>query len=127
MCVCVSDDYPPAPQTPSLAQAYEQGILDGSFGQQVSFQSSYKSAYRIEVPVWRKVDEGITLAKGDSGKFGTNSVTKAVPSTEGQVPAPNGNQRQPKRKLTMSQLDKDASLSNKVSCLEQKKPILREA
>ena len=47
------------PDTPSLAVAYEQGLLDGNLGQMVSFQSTYKSTLRIEVPVWPDVRQAV--------------------------------------------------------------------
>ena len=47
------------PDTPSLAVAYEQGLLDGNLGQIVSFQSTYKSTLRIEVPVWPDVRQAV--------------------------------------------------------------------
>ena len=43
----------PCPSSsPRLAGLYDHGLLDVNLGQQVSFQSSYKSTLRIEVPVW---------------------------------------------------------------------------
>ena len=36
---CSFEQYPPIPGTPTLARAYEEGILDASFGQVVSFAS----------------------------------------------------------------------------------------
>ena len=47
------------PDTPSLACAYVQGLLDGNLGQIVSFQSTYKSTLRIEVPVWPDVHQAV--------------------------------------------------------------------
>ena len=47
------------PDTPSLAVAYEQGLLDGNLGQMVSFHSTYKSTLRIEVPVWPDVRQAV--------------------------------------------------------------------
>ena len=35
---CSFEQYPPIPGTPTLARAYEEGILDASFGQVVSFE-----------------------------------------------------------------------------------------
>ena len=62
----VSNDYPAFPETPRLAYAYEQGLLDGSFGQMVSIQSSCRSIFRLEVPVWHNVADGLVVARGDS-------------------------------------------------------------
>ena len=62
----VSNDYPAFPETPRLAYAYEQGLLDGSFGQMVSIQSSCRSIFRLEAPVWHNVADGLVVARGDS-------------------------------------------------------------
>ena len=53
--VCPSNTFAGLPDTPSLAGAYEHGLLDGNLGQMASFQSTYKSTLRIEVPVWPEV------------------------------------------------------------------------
>ena len=53
--VCSSSTFSALPNTPKVAGAYEHGILDGNLGQMVSFQSTYKSTFRIEVPVWPEV------------------------------------------------------------------------
>ena len=58
---CTAAHYPTVPPTPKLAEAYEYGILDGSFGQVVSFASHYQSSFRIEIPLWRKVEEGVAF------------------------------------------------------------------
>ena len=92
--LCVSNDYPEVPQTPKLANAYEQGILDGSFGQMVSFQSSYKSAFRLEVPMWHKVNEGVASAKGDSDVTAKTGMAEPVPAMGAQTPAPMGNRQE---------------------------------
>ena len=63
---CVSDDYPAVPPTPNLANACEQGILDASYGQMISFASSYKSGFRLEVPAWYNVAEGGGPGRGKS-------------------------------------------------------------
>ena len=52
---CPSNTFAGLPDTPSLAGAYEQGLLDGNLGQMASFQSTYKSTLRIEVPVWPEI------------------------------------------------------------------------
>ena len=58
-CLCPSSTFAGLPHTPSLAGAYEQGLLDGNLGQMVSFQSTYKSVLRIEVPVWPDVVKAV--------------------------------------------------------------------
>ena len=57
--VCTSDTYASFPSTPSLAGMYEHGLLDVNLGQLTSFQSSYKSTLRIEVPVWPDVLQAV--------------------------------------------------------------------
>ena len=56
---CTAEHYPPIPGTPILARAYEEGVLDASFGQVISFASYYQTSFRIEVPLWHKVEDGI--------------------------------------------------------------------
>ena len=57
--VCTSDSYASFPNTPRLAGMYEHGLLDVNLGQLTSFQSSYKSTLRIEVPVWPDVLQAV--------------------------------------------------------------------
>ena len=52
---CPSNTFTGLPDTPRLAGAYEYGLLDGNLGQMASFQSTYKSTLRIEIPVWPDV------------------------------------------------------------------------
>ena len=56
---CPSNTFAGLPDTPSLAGAYEQGLLDGNLGQMASFQSTYKSTLRIEVPVWPEIRQAV--------------------------------------------------------------------
>ena len=56
---CPSNTFATLPTTPKLASAYKQGLLDGNLGQMVSFQSTYKSTLRIEVPVWPEVGQAV--------------------------------------------------------------------
>ena len=58
--VCPYNTFTGLPDTPRLAGANEQGLLDGNLGQMASFQSTYKSTLRIEVPVWPDVLTGAT-------------------------------------------------------------------
>ena len=53
---CTVGNYPPLPGTPVLAR--KEGILDA-----ISFASSYQTSFRIEVPLWHKVEDGITQNK----------------------------------------------------------------
>ena len=39
---CAREQYPPIPKAPILAMAYEEEMLDASFGQIVSFASFYQ-------------------------------------------------------------------------------------
>ena len=56
---CSCKQYLPIPKTPILAKAYEEGMLDASFGQIVSFASFYQTSFRVEVPLWHKLEDGI--------------------------------------------------------------------
>ena len=56
---CSCEQYLPIPKTPILAKAYEEGMLDASFGQIVSFASFYQTSFRVEVPLWHKLEDGI--------------------------------------------------------------------
>ena len=58
---CSHEQYPPIPATPTLARAYEEGMLDASFGQIVSFASFYQTSFRVEVPLWHKLEDGTVL------------------------------------------------------------------
>ena len=53
---CSHEQYPPIPATPTLARAYEEGMLDASFGH---FASFYQTSFRVEVPLWHKLEDGI--------------------------------------------------------------------
>jgi len=57
--LCPSNTFAGLPDTPSLEGAYEQGLLDGNLGQMASFQSTYKSTLRIEVPVWPEIRQAV--------------------------------------------------------------------
>ena len=83
---CAAEHYPPVPPTPQLAYAYEHGILDGSFGQMISFASSYKSNFRIEVPAWHKVEEGVAPPEEDQNA--TAPLLMAQPVAPNSVPSP---------------------------------------
>ena len=48
----IHENRPALPQTPRVAKACEQGMFDASFGQSISFPSTFKISFRIEVPVW---------------------------------------------------------------------------
>ena len=75
---CSFEQYPPIPGTPTLARAYEEGILDASFGQVVSFASDYQTSFRIEVPLCHKIEDGIAnpgLASQAGAKFVSASET----------------------------------------------------
>ena len=53
-------------RTPILAKAYEEGMLDASFGQIVSFASFYQTSFRVEVPLSHKLEDGIADPALDS-------------------------------------------------------------
>ena len=57
----------------------EYGILDGNLGQMVSFQSTYKSTLRIEVPVWPEVQQGVLTANKAKRHPGSPKSTPPFP------------------------------------------------
>ena len=86
---CTAAHYPTVPPTPKLAEAYEYGILDGSFGQVVSFASHYQSSFRIEIPLWHKVEEGVALlGKEQQGQQKATLPMLAQPVLPDSVPSP---------------------------------------
>ena len=88
---CVSENYPTVPPTLQLARAYEQGILDGSFGQMISFASSYKSSFRLEVPAWNNVEEGMAHQEDDQSTTAPLPMAKPVLPMCEQSPEPRNN------------------------------------
>ena len=120
--------YPPASGDPALARAYEEGILDASFGQVISFASYYQTSFRIEVPLWHKVEEGITRPGQEHQGATMPELAKPVLRTMYQARSPavrplqtqhrvQTNQlrmqmrKRQKKKLTFRLLDRDATLS----------------
>ena len=72
--------------TPKLAEAYEYGILDGSFGQVVSFASHYQTSFRIEVPLWHKVEDGVAFLGKEQQEAALPMLAKPV--LPDNVPSP---------------------------------------
>ena len=66
--------------------AYEEGILDASFGQVISFASFYQTSFRIEVPLWHKVEEGITHPGQETPEVALPVLAKPV--LPDNVPSP---------------------------------------
>ena len=83
--VCSSSTFSALPNTPKLAGAYEHGILDGNLGQMVSFQSTYKSTFRIEVPVWPDVQQGVLATKKAMSNPDSPRMTSTAPSVESNI------------------------------------------
>ena len=79
--------YPPIPDTPKLADAYENGILDGSFGQVISFASYYQTSFRIEVPLWHKVEDGVALLGKEQQGAAMSMLAKPVLPDDGPSPS----------------------------------------
>ena len=52
----------------------------------ISFASSYKSNFRIEVPLWHKVEEGVAPPGKD--QHATTSLLMAQPVLPSSVPSP---------------------------------------
>ena len=83
---CTAVHYPPIPHTSKLAEAYENGMLDGSFGQVVSFASYYQTSFPIEVPLWHKVEDGVALLGKE--QQGAALPMLAKPVLPDNVPSP---------------------------------------
>ena len=143
--VCSSNTFSALPNTPKLAGAYEFGILDGNLGQMVSFQSTYKSTFRIEVPVWPDVQQGVLATKKVMSGHNSPGLTSSAPSAERNTrkaistPVTQDEQLEmPKTTVdpegdeeeveddTYVPPEKAASLFGKASCSEQRTPTLRE-
>ena len=77
---------PAVPRTPQLAQACLQGILDANYGQCISFVSSYKRCFRLEVPVWYDVDN--ECSPPDVSQSATEIATMAKPVSPVDEKAP---------------------------------------
>ena len=77
---CPSNTFATLPTTPKLASAYKQGLLDGNLGQMVSFQSTYKSTLRIEVPVWPEVGQAVLPSAQAKHQPETREATPPAPS-----------------------------------------------
>ena len=83
---CSIEQYPPIPGTPTLARAYEEGILDASFGQVVSFASYYQTSFRIEVPLWHKLEDGIANPGLTSQTAAKRVPAREIPLDKGPSP-----------------------------------------
>ena len=77
---------PPSHHTPKLEEAYVNGILDGSFGQVVSFASYYQTSFPIEVPLWHKVEDGVALLGKEQQGAALSMLAKPV--LPDNVPSP---------------------------------------
>ena len=80
---CSFEQYPPIPRTPILAKAYEEGILDASFGQIVSFASFYQTSFRVEVALWHKLEDGIADPALDSQTAPRRGSARETPVDKG--------------------------------------------
>ena len=80
---CSLEQYPPIPATPTLAIAYEEGMLDASFGQIVSFASFYQTSFRVEVPLWHKLEDGIADPPLDDQTAPNHSPARKSPTDKG--------------------------------------------
>ena len=87
---CSREQYPPIPKTPILAMAYEEGMLDASFGQIVSFASFYQTSFRVEVPLWHKLKDGIADPALDSQTAPRRGPARETPVDKGPSPRSSG-------------------------------------
>ena len=76
---CPSNTFAGLPETPKLAGAYEYGLLHGNLGQVVSFQSTYKSTLRIEVPVWPEVLQAVLPKNKANAHLGRSGIAPSAP------------------------------------------------
>ena len=90
--VCPSSTFAALPDTPRLAGACEYGFLDGNLGQMASFQSTYKSTLRIEVPVWPEVQQAVLTTNEAKCHPGRPMTAPPFPPdggySQGVVPGP---------------------------------------
>ena len=77
----------PHPTRSKLADACENGILDGSFGQVISFASYYQTSFRIEVPLWHKVEDGVALLGKEQQGAAMSMLAKPVLPDDGPSPS----------------------------------------
>ena len=130
-CPCPSSTFAFFPQTPSLAGAYEQGLLDGNLGQMVSFQSTYKSTLRIEVPVWPEVVQAVLPPAQAKRQAAPRRIALQTADPWGQNYALRRvrRRRQRRRRKTpmWRQKDKAVSPSGKASYTEPKIPTQPDA
>ena len=88
---CSHEQYPPTPATPTLAIAYEEGMLDASFGQIVSFASFYQTSFRVEVPLWHKLEDGIAAPSLDDQAAPNYCPARESPTDKGSRSKCSGN------------------------------------
>ena len=88
---CSHEQYPPIPSTPTLATVYEEGMLDASFGQIVSFASFYQTSFRVEVPLWHKLEDGIAAPSLDDQAAPNYCPAKESPKDKGPSSGRGGN------------------------------------
>ena len=88
---CSREQYPSIPTIPILAMAYEEGMLDASLGQIVSFASFYQTSFRVEVPLWRKLKDGIAAPALDDQTAPRRSPARETPVDKGPSPRSSGN------------------------------------
>ena len=87
---CSYEQYPPIPRTPILAKAYEEGILDASFAQIVSFASFYQTSFRVEVPLRHKLEDGRADPALDSQTAPRRGSARETPVDKGPSPRSSG-------------------------------------
>ena len=105
---CATEQYPPIPGTPTLARAYEEGILDASFGQVISFASYYQTSFRVEVPLWHKIEDGIANP-GQARQVAAKPVlAREIPSDKGPSPGSSSEAvEHPEKGVDRSEADAD--------------------
>ena len=81
-------DRPALPYTPRLAKAYRQGMLDANYGQSISFPSTYKCCFRLEVPVWSDADNARSLPETAKATDAPATLAQPVSLAGGRQGAP---------------------------------------
>ena len=113
---CSTDQYPPIPRTPTLARAYEEGILDASFGQVVSFASYHQTSFRIEVPLWHKLEDGIVNPEPISLATIQGAAAKKTPLDRGPSPKSSSDATErPDARASCTEVDPDEETAEEES------------
>ena len=79
---------PALPHTPRLAKARKQGMLDANYGQSISFPSTYKRCFRLEVPVWSDAEKAHSLPETANAPDAPATLAQPVLPAVDKAPQP---------------------------------------